>query len=606
MNRSSKTADINSSSKSANRRPWWFHPEIAALVMLVAGIYLPRLTALNARGEETRWGRGAAEMIETGDWFVPRQQGEVFPDRPPLGSWLMALTGLVRGKVDLVAIRLPSVLALMATAILLYTYCTTFLSRVGSLAAAAGYVTMGQVLQICRLGENEAVYALLLSGSLLAWHRAYRSGWRPMGLWAMGYALVGLATLQKGVQAPVYFGAATVAYLVVQRDWRTLFSLGHLAGFATWLAVVCAWFVPFGMATNWEYPATIWINTVQHRYIHGNLLEHLATFPFETLACLLPWSGILAVVLKPSIRKQLVAGDPPPNSQRGRAFWGVPDEVWFVLVVATVTYPTVWAAALGKTRYVLPLYPCFAVLMSWLIERCALAAKGTAARQAWDRFLVVGAVLIAGGGLGLLGASLAPLEVLARVAQPPMFALLFAVASVATAVCLVWLHRNPRPVAAQAAILVLAGFLGLAYTGPVTNSALRAANHLQVAVDDLKQQLPPSASLVSFGPVQHRFIFCYGQSIPMMDWPLEAEDLPDDVTYFCYDLHAGDTAEIRSSGQGWNWTKTPGTLPFEWEELAVLPVQPKGNTLDRERVVVGRVIRPLVARHVDFKLPVRK
>jgi hypothetical protein len=104
--------------------------------------------------------------------------------------------------------------------------------------------------------------------------------------------------------------------------------------------------------------------------------------------------------------------------------------------------------------------------------------------------------------------------------------------------------------------------------------------------------------LTSFGPVQHRFIFCYGHSIPQVPWPRTAGDLPSDVTYFCYDLHPGDTPERRVSGQGWDWTHTSGTLPFAWEQLAIVPVAPTRNFPLSEKVVVGRVIRPVIARQV--------
>ena len=57
----------------------------------------------------------AVQMIEFGDWIIPRQQGQPYIDRPPLAQWVIALVGLARGKVDLVAIRLPSVIAVAAT-----------------------------------------------------------------------------------------------------------------------------------------------------------------------------------------------------------------------------------------------------------------------------------------------------------------------------------------------------------------------------------------------------------------------------------------------------------------------------------------------------------
>ena len=71
--------------------------------------YFTRLTDLTIRGEESRWARVAQEMLDTGDWIVPRQQGEPFPDRPPLNSWAMIAASQLTGELNLAAIRLPAV-----------------------------------------------------------------------------------------------------------------------------------------------------------------------------------------------------------------------------------------------------------------------------------------------------------------------------------------------------------------------------------------------------------------------------------------------------------------------------------------------------------------
>ena len=128
----------------AVRRKWqWL-----ALSLLVLIIYFPRLAALPVRGEETRWAEGADHMIATGDWVVPRQQELVFVDRPPLASWAMAAVGLVRGKMDVVAIRFPSALAILLTTWLIYGYARTFLTPTGALTAGVAYASIVQVLQI--------------------------------------------------------------------------------------------------------------------------------------------------------------------------------------------------------------------------------------------------------------------------------------------------------------------------------------------------------------------------------------------------------------------------------------------------------------------------
>ena len=49
--------------------------ELLALALVTAAIYGVRLTTLPIRGEETRRAEVATEILQTGDWIVPRQQG---------------------------------------------------------------------------------------------------------------------------------------------------------------------------------------------------------------------------------------------------------------------------------------------------------------------------------------------------------------------------------------------------------------------------------------------------------------------------------------------------------------------------------------------------
>src|SRR6185437_14717627 len=110
----------------------WLEPQLMVLALVVLGIYFPRLGNLTLRGEETRRARVAIEMLETGDFVVPREQGRVFPDRPPLGNWLIAMSMFLSGNSGAVAVRLPTVLATLATTLLIYGYSRSFLSRNGA------------------------------------------------------------------------------------------------------------------------------------------------------------------------------------------------------------------------------------------------------------------------------------------------------------------------------------------------------------------------------------------------------------------------------------------------------------------------------------------
>src|SRR5262245_43156874 len=104
-------------------RPFWREPEFVGLVLLVLVGYAVSLESPSLRGEESRRAQVAVEILQTGDWLVPRQQGEPFLSRPPGGSWTIALMGLLRGEVDIVAIRVPSVLGVLLTVSVIYWYC---------------------------------------------------------------------------------------------------------------------------------------------------------------------------------------------------------------------------------------------------------------------------------------------------------------------------------------------------------------------------------------------------------------------------------------------------------------------------------------------------
>ena len=68
------TSDNDSAiSATRERLRWWREYEFWALLLLVVGVYFTRPTTLSLRGEESRWGNIAREMLQLGDLIAPRQ-----------------------------------------------------------------------------------------------------------------------------------------------------------------------------------------------------------------------------------------------------------------------------------------------------------------------------------------------------------------------------------------------------------------------------------------------------------------------------------------------------------------------------------------------------
>lgn len=565
-------------------RTWSDLAAPALIALLVTTLYIVRLTDQPVVGEESRWASGALEMLATGDWIVPRQQGQPFPERPPMTMWLMAIVGYFVGDVDLVAVRLPSVIAIVLTSLLIYAYARTLISTFTAFVAALAYASMGQVLQIGRMGESEAVFTLFVSASLLAWHLGYLRQWPPLLNWCVGFSCAALAALVKGPQAPVYFVAITAVYLAYGRDWRYLFSWQFIAGGALFTAIIAAWQIPFYLATDWQTVMATWTGLTADRIALSGLLEHIAAYPLETFACLLPWSPILFALAKRETR-DLLADQWPVLS--------------FILIAVSIAYPTVWFVAGAQARYFMPLYPLIAVVIGLVIERCSIAALGRYPRRAWHQFLLLSSTLIAAVSV----AALLQFEWALGPYQPAWFSLALSLFAAATLAALTHCYRQNTAQSRALAVVAIALFAGIAQAGALMNVNITRWNDPSVGVGQIRDLVSRTAPLVSLTPIDHRFAYLYREPITELSWPREVDDLPENVEYFCFMRDPQDTAQSRCAGRGRSWTTTPGTLPFAWEEVATLCIERRLRNRPQITVVLGRVTKPRIATISDATKP---
>jgi hypothetical protein len=412
-------------------------------------------------------------------------------------------------------------------------------------------------------------------------------GWSRLVTWSCGFGLAALAALVKGPQAPVYYGAITAVYLVLRRDWRFAICWQYAAGALVFAAIVAAWQVPFYMATDWPTVVATWSGLAADRIHLGGLAKHVLMYPLETFACLLPWSPLLVALLRRETRTLLADARPVTT---------------FLFTAILVAYPTVWIAAGARGRYFMPLYPVVAVLIGLLIERFAGAVVGSYPRRAWHQFLLLWGVLIGLGGAAIGGGVLLPEEWNVALHQPQWFGILFAGLTACASYVLWKCYRVPR-LMPFAAVATIAGVVGLAYVGVIVNVNAARWNDPTTTIARFKEHMPVNSALISLSPIDHRFAYYYQTPIAERDWPLELADLPPGVEYFCFMRYPGDSVELKAAGRGRTWTTTPGTLPFAWKEIASICVERRLRAEPQPTVVLGRVIRPLVADVSDVTVP---
>jgi 4-amino-4-deoxy-L-arabinose transferase-like glycosyltransferase len=536
--------------------------EFAFLFVLVLAVYGLRIGDLTIRGEESRWAQVAREMIQTGDWIVPRQQGVPLLSRPPMQSWLIALASSLRGQMDVVAVRLPALLAILLTTLLVYLYARQFLDRLGALASGCAFATFAEVLHLGRYAETEACFTFFVAAPLLLWHWGYSRGWSRTGTWLICFTLAGLGALTKGPQAPVYFVGGVGLFLLLRRDWRWLFCTGSLLGVLAFLAVVGAWQIPFAHALGWRNVLQLWVGETAMRWHPRNVMvivRHLTGYPLEVAGCLLPWSLLLLAYASRSFRENIGAARPM---------------VLFLTACLLVAFPTCWLTPDAITRYFFPMYPCVAPLIGLVVQRMAssrlpdfLVKLNCGAR------ISMAGIMVAIAGLVLAVSWLPMPSSLAPWAQPGGFAIGYAIA-VLVAGMLLW---RLRAVAGRAAghfvVLALTCFLGLTYSAVVVNALRNRSIVVGPEVAQVQSLIPPGQRLVSLDPVHHLFAFYYPELIPLHPLPCRADQCKD-FSYFCLHIDKGHVP----------------ALPFEWEQLALVPMERNRQQQPEQMELIGRVV----------------
>lgn len=169
---------------------------LAALVVYLAGNAAVPLWDR----DEPRYAQCSRQMLQTGDWVLPRYLDDLRMAKPPLIYWLQAASMSVLGETSQAA-RLPSVIGMVATLKLLAAAVRRELSAEHAFWAVLVLGTSVMAVVSAKACLTDAVLLLFVTTAQLCLYRI----WTGRGTWptavTMG-AAVGLALLTKGPVAP--------------------------------------------------------------------------------------------------------------------------------------------------------------------------------------------------------------------------------------------------------------------------------------------------------------------------------------------------------------------------------------------------------------------
>jgi len=328
---------------SWRRREGW---TIAGLIAASGLILFFNLWARSLENHDyLRYAEVAREMIRSGDWIVPRYNGEVYLDKPPLLLWLIALPAYLHGSVTPFIARLPSALAAWIGILVLFFWGRRMYgtNRAGILSAGI-LLSCYQYFSQARSAKTDVLLCLFILLSLYFSYLGYGSSRKKRTLFfSFSFFFMGLGVLTKGPFGFLIPFPILALFLVKEKRARILLSGEFLLGYLILVLVALPW--PLLFVGRFGLQESIALVRQTHP------LTRQAPFYFyfiEIWGQFAPWS-LLLPILGYSLWKE--------KSQ----VWQSGESlclIWFVLLFLLLTLFKVRAS-----RYLLPAIPPLALML---------------------------------------------------------------------------------------------------------------------------------------------------------------------------------------------------------------------------------------------------
>jgi 4-amino-4-deoxy-L-arabinose transferase-like glycosyltransferase len=298
---------------------------------------------------EARRAIPATNMITQGDWLLPRLNGELYITKPPLLYWLSATVSLVFGVVNEWTARIPSALSACATAWLVYSFTRRHLGEWSALFALQIIIANAGFSMLGRQAGIEMLLSFLCFSSLICALKYSHEGLGKRWL-LLSYALLGFAVLTKGPIALLFVTLPLLVDSLYQRKTCQLEALSYPLGWLTFLVIGASWY----LAVTWQMGLDIWQSTVQKDMltkIHGNTGEPVYNYILWLAADFFPLFFLILIS--------------PVATWRRWKQHNVTTSLMIGLLVPFLIYT---AFSDKHAKYLLPVYPIFAILLGYRLS----------------------------------------------------------------------------------------------------------------------------------------------------------------------------------------------------------------------------------------------
>ena len=370
--------------------------------------------------DELRSAEVSREMLESGNWILPKLNYEIYGDKPPLYFWLLSASMAALGKTTLAALA-PSIVAGILTLLVTYRLGKTLFDPRTAWNAAWMLASFLLFLLMTQIVRMDMLLTLFTTTAMTCFIHGlkYPHGGRSIIL--AGYVFIGAAILTKG---PVGLIIPLIGLLAFYFQERALFARSSLYpgyGLLIMVAIPLLWLLPAALQGGGDYLYEILVTQNAGRVVKS--FDHAEPFYYYILIFPLlfaPWAFYLLLYLDGGIRRDMGRDRQAIGFLTG---WLLLALLFFSLVSGkngNYLLPLTPAVALLAARACTPLLETPAMLERPLLFRSANLLLGTclclcavflpAVRfktsfmNDWTNLAPTCLIFAAGGGVLVLGA----------------------------------------------------------------------------------------------------------------------------------------------------------------------------------------------------------
>lgn len=321
--------------------------------------------------DEARCALIARNMLETGDWLVPRipyQDHEAYFDKPVLYFWMLAGTFRALGTTEFAA-RLLAALAGTLVVGGTYQLGRLLLSGRAGLAASMMLATSALMIIAGRFVRMDMWLTAFIVWGVYFWcrtHFARGSAWNLL----LAYACLAAAVLTKGLIGMLLPFAVAGTLILIQRDWSALRRAHLLSGLGLILLLAGPWYAYM----SWRFPGYAMEFFWKHHFLRASTgtfgrSEVFLFLPGIALAGFLPWTAFLGMSLFRALPKRINHNWPKNDGSVLCYCWAA----WGVIPFA-----------FSRTQlpiYIMPAFPALALMAGDLLDR--LFRHGASTETRW-------------------------------------------------------------------------------------------------------------------------------------------------------------------------------------------------------------------------------